>query len=154
MIPGMSARSSASIVSRPAPSTSPTAAILPLATARSPRRRGPPNPSRSSASRNTRSYIGGSVYWPAPMLDLRLDGKVAIVTGGARGIGAATARLFGEHGAKVVSLDASTGCDVTDERAVGEAFAGAEREHGGLDFLVNNAGRANRKPATELSRAE
>jgi NAD(P)-dependent dehydrogenase (short-subunit alcohol dehydrogenase family) len=88
------------------------------------------------------------------MLDLRLDGKVAIVTGGARGIGAATVRLFGEQGAKVVSLDVSTGCDVTDERALGEAFARAEREHGGIDLLVNNAGRANRKPASALSRAE
>jgi NAD(P)-dependent dehydrogenase (short-subunit alcohol dehydrogenase family) len=88
------------------------------------------------------------------MLDLRLDGKVAIVTGGARGIGAATVRLFSEQGAQVVSLDIGTGCDVTDERAVSEAFAAAEREHGGIDILVNNAGRANRKPATELSRAE
>ena len=88
------------------------------------------------------------------MLDLRLDGKVAIVTGGARGIGAAAVRLFSEHGARVVALDITTGCDVTDERAVGEAFAGAAREHGGIDILVNNAGRANRKPATELSRAE
>src|SRR5437879_13854040 len=110
MIPGMSARPSASIVSRPAPSTSPTAAILPLATARSPRRGGPPNPSRSSASQNTRSYIGGSVYWPAPMLDLRLDGKVAIVTGGTRGIGAATARLVSQQRARVVVLDVATGC--------------------------------------------
>ena len=88
------------------------------------------------------------------MLDLRLDGKVAIVTGGARGIGAATARLFAGQGAKVVSLDVSTGCDVTDERAVVQALARAEREHGGIDFLVNNAGRANRKPAIELTREE
>ena len=88
------------------------------------------------------------------MLDLRLDGKVAIVTGGERGIGAATGRLFGEHGAKVVSLDVSTGCDVTDERAVSDAFAQAAREHGGIDILVNNAGRAYRKSATELSREE
>jgi NAD(P)-dependent dehydrogenase (short-subunit alcohol dehydrogenase family) len=88
------------------------------------------------------------------MLDLRLDGKVAIVTGGARGIGAATAGLLAEHGARVVSLDVSTGCDVTDERAVADSFARAERERGGIDILVNNAGRANRKPAAELSRAE
>ena len=88
------------------------------------------------------------------MLDLRLDGKVAIVTGGARGIGAATVRVFTEQGARVVVLDISSGCDVTDEGTVSEAFARAEREHGGIDFLVNNAGRANRKPATELSRAE
>ena len=88
------------------------------------------------------------------MLDLGLAGKVAIVTGAARGIGAATAKLFGEHGAKVVALDITTGCDVTDEGAVVRAFADAGREHGGIDILVNNAGRANRKPATELTREE
>jgi NAD(P)-dependent dehydrogenase (short-subunit alcohol dehydrogenase family) len=88
------------------------------------------------------------------MDQFRLDGKVAIVTGGARGIGAATVALFAQRGAKVVSLDISTGCDISDERAVSEAFARAEREHGGIDLLVNNAGRANRKPATELSREE
>src|SRR2546423_5529932 len=84
------------------------------------------------------------------MLDLGLDGKVAIVTGAARGIGAATAKLLGEQGAKVVALDTTTGCDVTDERAVLRAFADAAREHGGIDILVNHAGRANRTPATEL----
>lgn len=88
------------------------------------------------------------------MTDFRLDGKVAIVTGGAHGIGAATVALFQQSGAKAVSLDISTGCDVTDERAVARAFADVEKQHGGIDLLVNNAGRANRKPATELSREE
>jgi NAD(P)-dependent dehydrogenase (short-subunit alcohol dehydrogenase family) len=83
-----------------------------------------------------------------------VKGKVAVVTGGASGIGAATARLFEEAGAKAVVLDIRTGCDVTDEGQVKKALAEAAGRHGGIDFLVNNAGRAARKPATELSREE
>jgi NAD(P)-dependent dehydrogenase (short-subunit alcohol dehydrogenase family) len=79
-----------------------------------------------------------------------LQGKVAVVTGGAKGIGAATAKLLGEAGARVVSLDIESGCDVTDEAAVREAF----QEIGQIDILVNNAGRAARKPATELTLQE
>jgi NAD(P)-dependent dehydrogenase (short-subunit alcohol dehydrogenase family) len=73
--------------------------------------------------------------------------KTAVVTGGARGIGAATVALLRECGARVVSLDVAEGCDVTDEAAVKAAF---ERV-GDIDILVNNAGRAARKPATDLS---
>ncbi len=76
-----------------------------------------------------------------------LKGRSAIVTGGANGIGAATVKLLQKAGARVVSLDIETGCDVTDERQVKDAFARV----GEIDILVNNAGRAARKPATELS---
>ena len=79
-----------------------------------------------------------------------LHGKVAVVTGGAKGIGAATARLFGQAGARVEVLDIERGCDVTDEAAVKAAFARV----GALDILVNNAGRAIRKPAVELPKAD
>jgi NAD(P)-dependent dehydrogenase (short-subunit alcohol dehydrogenase family) len=83
-----------------------------------------------------------------------VQGKVAVVTGGASGIGAATARLFEECGAKVAVLDIRDGCDVTDEAAVRKEFQRIEAQLGGIDFLVNNAGRAARKPALELSREE
>jgi len=76
-----------------------------------------------------------------------LQGKSAIVTGGAKGIGAATVSLLEQAGARVTVLDLETGCDVTDEAQVKAAYA----DIGEIDILVNNAGRAARKPATELS---
>ena len=88
------------------------------------------------------------------MEEFSLAGKVAVVTGGASGIGAATVRLIEKAGGKAISLDIATGCDVTDEKAVARALADAETQHGGIDILVNNAGRAARKPATELTRDE
>jgi NAD(P)-dependent dehydrogenase (short-subunit alcohol dehydrogenase family) len=79
-----------------------------------------------------------------------LEGKTAVVTGGAKGIGAATVAVFKKHGARAISLDISEGCDVADEKAVQAAFA----RIGEIDILVNNAGRAARKAATELSLEE
>ena len=97
---------------------------------------------------------------------LNLQGKTAVVTGGAKGIGAATARLLERAGARVavfdiVPVDASAfgdvaafgdfSVDVTSESAVKEAFARVAERFGGVDILVNNAGRVARTPAVELA---
>ncbi|WP_238006987.1 SDR family oxidoreductase [Dactylosporangium sp. AC04546] len=78
------------------------------------------------------------------------DGLAAIVTGGASGIGLATARLLAERGARVAVLDLNVDgvgpeflalqCDVTDDAEVTAAVAAAERDFGRLDVVINNAG--------------
>ncbi|GIL01363.1 MAG: hypothetical protein BroJett030_12620 [Alphaproteobacteria bacterium] len=89
-------------------------------------------------------------------MNIDLSGGRALVTGGASGIGAATARLLGELGARVVIADidgaaarsalAETGAvghvvgDVADAGAVEAMVAGAEDRLGGLDMVVNSAG--------------
>jgi NAD(P)-dependent dehydrogenase (short-subunit alcohol dehydrogenase family) len=71
-----------------------------------------------------------------------LQGKIALVTGGASGIGAATAKRLGDLGAHVVVADIGAGqpVDVTDERAVDELVTRIVREHGRLDIAANVAG--------------
>jgi NAD(P)-dependent dehydrogenase (short-subunit alcohol dehydrogenase family) len=94
-----------------------------------------------------------------------LDGKRIIVTGGSRGIGAATARALAGAGARVTVFDvdddlgnqmvAATGsdrltyrrCDITKRDAVNQAFDQAVAEMGGLDGLANVAGVERAEPA-------
>ncbi|XP_027125289.1 borneol dehydrogenase, mitochondrial-like [Coffea arabica] len=90
----------------------------------------------------------------------RLQGKVALITGGASGIGESTARLFVKHGAKVViadiqddlakkvcqDLDPSSAshvhCDTTQESDIENAVNTAVSKYGKLDIMFNNAGIA------------
>jgi NAD(P)-dependent dehydrogenase (short-subunit alcohol dehydrogenase family) len=76
----------------------------------------------------------------------RLEGRVAVVTGAASGIGAATVRRFENEGAHVVRVDltATEGdfvkCDVSDEDEVRALFDGVVQRHGRVDIAFNNAG--------------
>ncbi|KAH0730984.1 hypothetical protein KY289_002172 [Solanum tuberosum] len=90
-----------------------------------------------------------------------LEGKVAIITGAASGIGEASARLFAEHGARIVVADIqdelclkvveSIGadkasyryCDVTDEKKVEDTVAYAVEKYGTLDIMFSNVGTLN-----------
>jgi len=80
----------------------------------------------------------------------RLDGTVAVVTGGASGIGAACAERLVAEGAIVATFDVTEGVDyvldVRDEAAVRDAFADVVGRHGRLDSLVHCAGVAGGGP--------
>ncbi|XP_077230248.1 secoisolariciresinol dehydrogenase-like isoform X1 [Tasmannia lanceolata] len=88
----------------------------------------------------------------------RLEGKVALITGGASGIGESTAKLFHHHGAKIIIADIQDDlghsvcqelgpkdssfihCDVRDEDAIQNAIKSAITKYGKLDIMFNNAG--------------
>jgi NAD(P)-dependent dehydrogenase (short-subunit alcohol dehydrogenase family) len=105
-----------------------------------------------------------------PLAAFRLDGEVAIVTGGANGLGRAIGTALAGAGAIVVLADHDGAAarataeeialgggraeartlDVTDEPAIAHVFEAVIAAHGRLDILVNNAGIAIRQAATEL----
>jgi NAD(P)-dependent dehydrogenase (short-subunit alcohol dehydrogenase family) len=78
----------------------------------------------------------------------RLEGKIAVVTGAAGGIGAATVEVFQREGATVVGVDLVEGApgdlslsvDVTEEFAVQQMYAQVAERYGRIDILFNNAG--------------
>jgi NAD(P)-dependent dehydrogenase (short-subunit alcohol dehydrogenase family) len=82
------------------------------------------------------------------MMPGRLEDKVCVITGAASGIGAESARLFAEEGAKVVGVDVVEGsegelalvADVTDSDQVREMYEEARAKLGRIDVLFNNAG--------------
>jgi 3-oxoacyl-[acyl-carrier protein] reductase len=79
------------------------------------------------------------------VIEIDLSGRVAIVTGGSRGLGRADALTLERAGAEVVTLDIEEAnttfrCDVGDRQQVDDAVKRVVDEHGSVDILVNNAG--------------
>jgi NAD(P)-dependent dehydrogenase (short-subunit alcohol dehydrogenase family) len=104
-------------------------------------------------------------------MNLELDGKVVLVTGGSKGIGLACARAFGSEGARVVIVSRSNdnlsaaretlaaagvevtsfAADLSDGAAAEQAVVAAEEQVGPIAVLINSAGGARRVPPGELT---
>lgn len=101
---------------------------------------------------------------------MRLKGKAAIITGAARGIGAAFAEAYVREGATVAIADIDMAraeqtakaigpsafairLDVTDQSSIDNAIAEVEKRCGGIDILVNNAALFDMAPIVEITRA-
>jgi NAD(P)-dependent dehydrogenase (short-subunit alcohol dehydrogenase family) len=106
---------------------------------------------------------------PSSLFDL--SGRVAVVSGAARGMGRAMALALAEHGADLLLVDRNAAgieqtagevgqmgrrgiaavCDVSDPQQIGELFSRLDREFGRLDFLGNVAGEGLLTPPEELT---
>lgn len=100
----------------------------------------------------------------------RLDGRVALVTGGARGIGAAVARRLTDEGARVAIVDLVAGeaeaaaasltdargygADVAELEQIGDVVERVRQQFGRLDILVNNAGVTRDRTLRKMDPAE
>lgn len=104
---------------------------------------------------------------------MRLKDKIAIVTGGARGIGQSISELFAKEGATVIILDllpqgqeVADGINtkggkaefhsvsVTDKESVEDLFSKVHKKHGKIDILINNAGITRDRTLEKMSEAE
>lgn len=93
-------------------------------------------------------------------INLRLDGRVVLVTGGVRGVGAGISAVFADQGATVVTcarrpVEGSPyefhACDIRDDEGVKALVDGIVEKHGRLDVVVNNAGGSPYVAASDAS---
>ena len=93
-------------------------------------------------------------------INLQLGGRVVLVTGGVRGVGAGISAVFADQGATVVTCARRPveglpyefhSCDVRDDESVKALIDAIVAEHGRLDVVVNNAGGSPYVPAAEAS---